>query len=90
MGLAALALVLAVATPVWGASCSGASHQLTLSNGGASPGSGPPSTYVTFKVRYTDNAGCAPTSITVTVAGVGTFTLPQSSGGNYANGVIQP
>jgi hypothetical protein len=87
VGLAALALLLASVGPAVGASCSGASHHVTLSQGQASPGSGTPTTWITFKVRYTSNAGCAPTSITVRVSGVGTFNLPQSSGSNYAGGV---
>ncbi|HKO32771.1 MAG TPA: hypothetical protein VJY85_03390, partial [Candidatus Limnocylindria bacterium] len=86
-GLGLLALLLAMAGPALGASCSGASHHLTLSEGQASPGSGAPSTYITFKVRYTDNAECAPASITVTVSGVGTVGLPRSSGGSFADGV---
>jgi hypothetical protein len=48
---------------------------MSLSNGTVSPGSGTTATSFRFSVRYTDNADCAPTQITVTVMGVGTFSL---------------
>ncbi|HZM73228.1 MAG TPA: hypothetical protein VFC71_07600, partial [Candidatus Polarisedimenticolia bacterium] len=62
------------------ASCSGASHKLALTSGAASPGSGTTATSFRFSVTYADNAGCAPTSIVVTVVGSGTFPLTFASG----------
>jgi hypothetical protein len=62
------------------ASCSGQSHDLALTSGAASPGSGSTATSFQFSVTYADNAGCAPTSIVVTVAGAGTFPLTFVSG----------
>lgn len=88
IGLAGvLVALLATAPAAMAASCNGASHQLSLSDGSASPGAGTTSTVVTFSVRYTDNAGCAPSSITVAIPGVGTIVMSaiQTS---YANGVI--
>ena len=63
------------------AACNGASHQLTLSNGSASPGSGTTGTSFTFAVVYTSNAGCEPGSITVTIPGVGTIGLGAAESG---------
>ena len=68
------------------ANCGNPSHRLTLSSGTASPGSGTTSTSFRFSVRYTDNANCAPTQVSVTIPGVGLFALSQS-GSNYAGGV---
>jgi len=89
IGLALIAIpvaLLSAAPPVRAASCNGAVHEVGLSNGTASPGSGTPSTPITFSVLYTDNADCAPTAITVSVGGVGSFTL-SSSGTTFATGV---
>ncbi len=93
--LATLAFMLAAgagslawgAVPALAASCTGASHVMTLTNGTASPGSGPAGSSFTFSVTYTDNAGCAPTAIAVTVDGVGTTDLTASST-TYQSGVV--
>jgi hypothetical protein len=82
--LATLAVLLPTA-PVQAASCNGASHETVLSGGSASPGSGTPSTPITFSVVYADSAGCPPTAVTLTVAGVGTFALT-ASGGDFTSG----
>ena len=83
--LAICVVLLPTATPVWAASCNGASHAMTLASGGATPGTGTTATPVRFSVVYSDNAGCDPTSITVTISGIGTFSLnkgaPTASGG---------
>ena len=78
LGLIALALVAAsllISAPVRAASCSGASHKVTLSSGSVTPGSGTTATLFTFSVVYTSNAGCAPASVQVTVDRVGTVTM---------------
>jgi hypothetical protein len=80
-----LALVAGTAPTVLAASCNGASHDLSLSAGAASPGSGTTATSFQFTVRYQDTGGCAPTSIRLVIAG-GTYTLA-GSGTNYASGV---
>ncbi len=85
--LGVLVTLLSTASLAAAASCQGASHQLTLSNGTASPGAGTTSTVVTFSVRYVDNANCAPTSITVTIPGVGTIVL-SSNQTTYSDGVV--
>jgi hypothetical protein len=79
------ALVMGMPQPVVAASCNGASHELTLSSGAASPGSGTTATSFRFTVRYRDTGGCAPTSIRLVIAG-GSYTLA-GSGTNYASGV---
>jgi len=89
LGLIALALVAAsllISAPVRAASCSGASHKVTLSSGSVTPGSGTTATLFTFSVVYTSNAGCAPASVQVTVDRVGTVTMTPA-GTNYAAGV---
>ena len=63
------------------ASCSGNSHAMTLSGGGANPGSGTTATKFTFSVTYTDNDSCAPDRIVVVVVGLGTYGLSYVSGG---------
>ena len=74
--LAALGAALLGSPPgVQAAACNGASHQLTLSNGSVSPGSGTTSTTFTFAVVYSSNAGCEPGAIAVTIPGVGTVGL---------------
>jgi SH3 domain-containing protein len=72
--------------PVQAASCTNKSHKLTLTNGAASPGSGTTSTSIRFSVRYTDNANCPPTQVSVTIPGVGLYALT-GSGSAYSSGV---
>lgn len=83
---AILLALLAAAAPVQAASCTGASHQPMLTNGGASPAVGTTTTPITFAVVYADSGGCAPSSVTVTVAGTGTFVM-NASGSSWASGV---
>jgi hypothetical protein len=83
---ATIAVLLPAGSPVQAASCNGASHEIALSNGRANPGSGTTGTAITFSVVYADSAGCAPTAMTVSVAGAGTFAMTRS-GSNYAAGV---
>lgn len=83
---ATIAMLLPAGSPVQAASCNGASHDITLSNGRANPGSGTTGTAITFSVTYADTAGCVPSSVTVTVAGAGTFVLTRS-GSNFTAGV---
>lgn len=83
--VATLVLLLPAAPSVHAASCKGASHAITLSAGAASPRSGTTATGITFSVHYASNAGCAPSSITVDIAGVGTFPLA-SDGTDFATG----
>ncbi|MGI8658340.1 MAG: hypothetical protein ACR2K4_06175 [Candidatus Limnocylindria bacterium] len=82
-----LVTLLASSTVVHAASCNGASHEMSLSSGSASPAAGTTSTVVTFSVRYVDNAGCAPTAINVSIPGVGTI-LMSSNQTAFANGVV--
>jgi len=92
----AWAIALAVATSVlvpWlvgdaaAASCNGASHTApSLSGGRASPGSGSPTTSISFSVRYVDQLGCAPSSVDLVISGLGTFRM-RASGTTYASGV---
>ena len=65
--------------------CSQAKHTLTLTSGTASPGSGGVNTVFRFSVRYTDNAGCAPTLAYLAIPGLGTFPLA-ASGSNWKAG----
>lgn len=78
--------LLVTAAPVQAASCRGAAHQPTLANGTASPASGTTTTQVTFSVTYADTGDCAPSSVTVTIAGAGTFAMG-GSGTTYVSGV---
>jgi hypothetical protein len=73
--VATCVVLLPTATPVHAASCNGASHEMSLSRGIASPSSGTTATTIRFSAVYEDNAGCDPISITVTISGVGTFPL---------------
>jgi hypothetical protein len=73
--VATCVVLLPTATPVQAASCNGASHEMTLSRGIASPSTGTTATTIRFSAVYEDNAGCDPISITVTISGVGTFPL---------------
>jgi hypothetical protein len=84
--VATLVLLLPAAPPVHAASCKGASHAITLSAGAASPRSGTTATGITFSVHYASNAGCAPSSVTVEIAGIGTYPLDGGSS-DYAGGV---
>jgi uncharacterized membrane protein YgcG len=86
LALAAGAFVTAVPVVV-AASCSGASHQTTLSSGRATPGSGSPSTIFTFSVRYTDTAGCKPSSVVLVIPGLSTRTM-STSGTQFQSGVV--
>jgi hypothetical protein len=83
---ATIAVLLPTGSPVQAASCNGASHEITLSNGRANPGSGTTSTTITFSVVYADTAGCEPSAVTVAVAGAGTFAMTRS-GSNFTAGV---
>ena len=82
--IASSALVLQ-AQPVAAVSCGSPKHDIVLSSGTASPGSGSTATSFSFSVVYRDNAGCAPSSITVTVSGAGTFALA-AGGTNFQAG----
>ena len=84
--IAILCALLATAAPVQAASCNGASHQPMLSNGTASPASGTSATVITFFVTFADTGDCAPSAVTVTIAGVGTYAMG-GSGTSYATGV---
>ena len=84
--IATLISLLLAAAPVQAASCNGASHQLALSNGTTTPGSVTLGAPMTFTVTYTDTADCAPSAITLTINGVGTFPL-NAGGTTYSAGV---
>jgi hypothetical protein len=84
---AILVALLVAAAPVRAASCNGASHQATLSNGTANPASGEPSTPITFSVAYADSGDCAPSAVAVVITGVGSFVL-SPSGTTFAAGVM--
>ena len=87
--LATAAILLAAigTTPVAiAASCNGSHHQMFLTAGKASPGSGTTSTTFTFTVRYTDNRGCAPTFIRVEIPGRPSLAMT-TTGTDYAGGV---
>src|SRR3990172_4575438 len=88
--LVAVALLVTVAllgaAPVRAASCNSPSHQISLSSGSVNPGSGTAATSFTFSVVYRSNAGCAPTTVEVVIAGVGTFPMA-GSGTHYEAGV---
>jgi hypothetical protein len=93
--VATCVVLLPTATPVQAASCKGKSHDMSLSAGSVAPGVGTTSTAFRFSTVYTDNAGCPPVSITVTVSGVGTFPLSatgtMTSGGEvYARSMTLP
>jgi len=75
-----LSVIATVPREASAASCSGASHQMVLSTGAASPGSGTTATSFRFSVAYKDNSDCTPSSITVTINGAGTFNLAYVSG----------
>lgn len=84
--VATIAVLLPAGSLVQAASCNGASHEPSLSNGSANPGSGTVGTPITFIVVYADTAGCVPTSVTVSVNGVGTFGMA-TSGTDFTAGV---
>jgi outer membrane biosynthesis protein TonB len=82
-----LLLASVAAGPVVAASCKGSSHAApVLTAGKASPGTGTPATTITFSVRYKDAANCAPTSITVSIVGGGTYAM-SGPGSGFAGGV---
>ncbi len=87
MAAGLVALVALPAPLAYAASCNGNSHQISLSAGGVTPGSGTQVIAFTFKVIYADSAGCAPTSVKVTVAGVGRYAMSRSATGGYITGV---
>jgi hypothetical protein len=79
----------ALATPgsVAAASCNGASHKPpVLSAGTANPGSGTPTTTITFKVHYRDAAGCPPTAVVLIIPGVGQYAM-SGPGSGFKTGV---
>ncbi|MDP9251054.1 MAG: hypothetical protein M3O78_06770, partial [Chloroflexota bacterium] len=85
------ASMLAAAPAALAGSCySRTAHTITLSLGKVTPSSGTTTTLFTFSVKYSDSAGCVPSqgSVTVTVAGVGTFAMTATTPGNYFAGVI--
>lgn len=84
--LAVAAATLVAGSPAAAASCNGNAHDIVLSNGAASPGSGTTSTAVTFSVRYANTEGCAPSSVLVAIQGVGTLGMT-GSGSSYGSGV---
>jgi len=86
LAVALVAASLLITAHARAASCSGASHQASLSSGSVTPGSGSTTTIFSFSVVYTSNAGCAPASVQVTVVGVGTVTMTPT-GTTYATGV---
>jgi hypothetical protein len=93
--VATCVVLLPTATPVHAASCKGASHEMTLTRGVASPSTGTSATPIRFSAVYTDNNDCPPISITVTVSGVGTFPLAEvgsdpSGGITYARTMPLP
>ena len=82
----ALGFMLAVAglaspDPSLAANCGTPSHNASLSNGSASPGSGSTATTFVFTVDYTDNAGCTPT-VSLIIPGVGTFGMSATGAGS--------
>jgi hypothetical protein len=84
--LTVVALALQVSAPVaHAASCKGPNHIVTLDTGTATPGSGSTTTPITFAVTYTSNAGCAPTSIVVSIGGIGDVALT-STDTDFKNG----
>jgi hypothetical protein len=87
IAIAITASMLAAAPAALAASCNSPSHTITLSQGKATPGTGTTSTLFTFSVKYSDSAGCVPSSVKVSVAGVGAFAMTGSPG-NYFAGVI--
>jgi hypothetical protein len=68
------------------ASCSGASHAISLTDAGATPRTGTPATTIAFSVVYRDSAGCPPSAVLAIVPGVGQLTLSRSVG-SFATGV---
>jgi hypothetical protein len=95
--ITAILLAAASVTPreAAAASCTGKSHDIALSGGTASPGSGTTATVFHFQVTYTDNAACPPTRIVIVIDGVGQFTLSQiggdpQSGATYGRDLTLP
>jgi len=86
LSLAILVNLLATAA-AWGAASCPPAHEPQLSAGTASPSTGTTATVFTFSVTYADTKGCAPNSVSVTVAGVGLFQMT-GSGTSYDTGVV--
>jgi hypothetical protein len=59
-----------------------------LSNPILSPGAGTPSTLFTYSINYTDSNNDPPSQITLTINGVGTFTMSKQNSGdlNFRDG----
>jgi hypothetical protein len=79
-------------TTAWGASpasCSSKNgHNLLLSAGKATPGSGTTATTFTFSVKYADTGNCAPNWVRVSISNAGGIPFPMSgSGTTYTTGV---
>jgi hypothetical protein len=68
-------LVLAPGAAAAVGNCTGNSHTLQLIAGTVSPSTGTTSTSFTFSVTDQDSGDCVPSSITVSISGVGTFPL---------------
>jgi hypothetical protein len=91
LGLAVAAAMVVLMLPTTSSStlagnCSGATNP-TLSAGKASPGSGTPSTNITFSVRFADSGGCKPSKVEVAVAGRGSYAMA-GAGTTYKTGVM--
>jgi hypothetical protein len=65
--------------------CNGATTP-ALAGGTASPGSGTPSTTITFSVRFTDSGGCQPSKVEVVVTGLGRYAM-SGAGSAFQTGV---
>jgi hypothetical protein len=83
----AIIVNLLAASAAWGAASCPPAHEPQLSGGSATPASGTTATVFTFTVTYADTKGCAPNSVSVTVAGVGLFQMT-GSGTSYETGVV--
>jgi hypothetical protein len=91
LGLAVAAAMVVLMLPTTSSSalagnCSGATNP-TLSAGKASPGSGTPSTNITFSVRFADSGGCKPSNVEVVVTGRGAYAMT-GAGATYKTGVM--
>ena len=91
-GLALVVGMLAAASPALAASCRGASHEASLTNGSVSPDSGTAGSSFRFKVTYSDNASCVPARVSVRVNGVGSYDMAAhgSSAVSYQRDVVLP
>jgi hypothetical protein len=68
------------------AACSNQKHDLLLSAGKATPGTGTTATTFTFSVKYADTESCKPNWVRVIVSNAGNF-LMSGSGTTYETGV---